>query len=228
MTVRSARGRGRCGCGSTARYWAGERRWRFGITRRRGQRGATMVRGWCGSRWSSCRRLSTKRQPSVTTRGSSGGGRADLGGQLVARSRRGSSPGWSWRPDGRCGAHGGGDVSGQRLLGAHLPAVFPERRETVVVGECLGCLTQFAIDARLPLPATCPDCGANVLANADITGEAQAQTAIQSVANPEDETMTLRFHRGSHPAGVDRADRTRRGCGRRTRCGDASVVERKV
>ena len=152
------------------------------------------------------------------------GSRRTAGRSIPARS----SPGWSWRPDGRCGAHGGGDVSGQRLLGAHLPAVFPERRETVVVGECLGCLTQFAIDARLPLPATCPDCGANVLANADITGEAQAQTAIQSVANPEDETMTLRFHRGSHPAGVDQADRTRRGCGRRTRCGDASVVERKV
>ena len=63
--------------------------------------------------------------------------------------------------DGRRGAHGGGDVSGQRLLGVHLPAVFPERRETVA-GECLGCLTQFAIDARLPLPATCPDCGDNV------------------------------------------------------------------
>ena len=63
--------------------------------------------------------------------------------------------------DGRRGAHGGGDVSGQRLLGVHLPAVFPERRETVA-GECLGCLTRFAIDARLPLPATCPDCGANV------------------------------------------------------------------
>ena len=40
-----------------------------------------------------------------------------------------------------------------RLLGAHLPAASPERRETVA-GECLGCQTQFAIDVRLPLPAT--------------------------------------------------------------------------
>ena len=47
--------------------------------------------------------------------------------------------------------------------------VHPERRETVAA-ECLGCLTQFAIDVRLPLPATCPDCGADVLSRADIEG----------------------------------------------------------
>ena len=64
-------------------------------------------------------------------------------------------------------------MSARRLLGAHLPAAFPERRETVA-GQCLGCLTQFAIDVRLLLlPATCPDCGADVLASADIEGEAQ-------------------------------------------------------
>ena len=57
-------------------------------------------------------------------------------------------------------------------LGAHLPAASPEHRETVA-GECLGCQTQFVIDVRLPLPATCPDCGADVLASADIKGEAQ-------------------------------------------------------
>ena len=62
-----------------------------------------------------------------------------------------------------------GDVSSRRLLGAHLPASFPERRETVA-GECLGCQTQFAVDVRLPLPASCPDCGADVLARADIAG----------------------------------------------------------
>ena len=45
--------------------------------------------------------------------------------------------------------------------GAHLPAESPERRETVA-GECLRCQTQFAIDVRLPLPAMCPDCGADV------------------------------------------------------------------
>ena len=63
-------------------------------------------------------------------------------------------------------------MSARRLLGAQLPAASPERRETVA-GQCLGCLTQFAIDVRLPLPATCPDCGADVFASADITGEAQ-------------------------------------------------------
>ena len=36
-------------------------------------------------------------------------------------------------------------LSARRLLGAHLPV--PD------------CLTQFAIDVRLHLPATCPDCG---------------------------------------------------------------------
>ena len=67
---------------------------------------------------------------------------------------------------------GGREVSVRRLLGAHLPAASPERRETVA-GECLGCQTQFVIDVRLPRPATCPDCGADVLASADIKGEAQ-------------------------------------------------------
>ena len=49
--------------------------------------------------------------------------------------------------------------SGERApaAGAHLPAASPERRETVA-GECLGCSTPFAIDVRLPRPATCPDC----------------------------------------------------------------------
>ena len=62
-------------------------------------------------------------------------------------------------------------MSGSRLLGTHLPAVNPARRETVA-GECLGCRTQFAIDVRLLLPARCPDCGADVLARADIEGPA--------------------------------------------------------
>ena len=53
-------------------------------------------------------------------------------------------------------------MSSLGLLGAHLPASFPERRETLA-GECLGCQTQFAVDVRLPLPAACPDCGADVL-----------------------------------------------------------------
>ncbi len=47
---------------------------------------------------------------------------------------------------------GGGELSARRLLGTHLPAASPERRETVA-GECLGCGAQFAVDVRLPLPA---------------------------------------------------------------------------
>ena len=67
-----------------------------------------------------------------------------------------------------------------RLLGAHLPAASPGRRETMA-GECLGCRTQFAIDVRLPLPAVCPDCGADVLASADIKGEAQPQLPFDAL-----------------------------------------------
>ena len=36
------------------------------------------------------------------------------------------------------------------------------------MGDCVGCLARFAIDVRLPLPARCPDCGADVLALAKI------------------------------------------------------------
>ena len=48
----------------------------------------------------------------------------------------------------------------------------PERRETVA-GEGLGCMTRFAVDVRLPLPAMCPDCGTDVLSRADIEGETE-------------------------------------------------------
>ena len=84
-------------------------------------------------------------------------------------------------------------MSSRRLLGAHLPASFPERRETVA-GECLGCQTQFAVDVRLPLPAACPDCGADVLAPGGHRESGPAgPAAVQRAADPEDETMTLRF-----------------------------------
>ena len=53
-----------------------------------------------------------------------------------------------------------------------MPAASPARRETVW-GKCVGCRAQFAIDVRMPLPATCPDCGADVLTCADVEGEAQ-------------------------------------------------------
>ena len=58
-------------------------------------------------------------------------------------------------------------MSSRRLLGAHLTASFPERRETSG-GGVPGLSETFAVDLRLPLPAACPDCGANVLARADI------------------------------------------------------------
>ena len=34
-------------------------------------------------------------------------------------------------------------------------------------------MTRFAVDVRLPLPAVCPDCGADVLSRADIEGETE-------------------------------------------------------
>ena len=74
-----------------------------------------------------------------------------------------------------------------------------------------GCLTQFAVDVWLPLPATCSDCWADVLASADIKSEAQRQTAVQRAAEPKDGVMTLRFIVGRILAGSDRAGRTRRG-----------------
>ncbi len=64
-------------------------------------------------------------------------------------------------------AAGNGIVSDQRLIGAHLPAMHPERRETRP-GRCSGCLTRFAVDVRLPLPATCPDCGGDVVAPGEV------------------------------------------------------------
>ena len=62
-----------------------------------------------------------------------------------------------------------------------------------MAGECLGCLTQFAIDVRLPLPAVCPDCGADVLASADIKGDAQLQLPSTHCGSGRTDTMTLRF-----------------------------------
>ena len=92
-------------------------------------------------------------------------------GTGVGLRRLASGPGRRRRPrlagvggDGRCRAPGGGGE-------VEHAAASPERRETVA-GECLGCQTQLAIDLRLPLPAVCPDCGADVFASADIKGEA--------------------------------------------------------
>ena len=62
---------------------------------------------------------------------------------------------------------GTASVSEQRLIGAHLPVMHPERRETRP-GRCSSCLTRFAVDVRLPLPATCPDCGGDVVAAGEV------------------------------------------------------------
>ena len=84
-------------------------------------------------------------------------------------------------------------MSVRRLLGAHLPEVFPERREKVA-GECLGCRTRFAVDVRLPLPATCPDCGDRRARPGGHRGSGRAgPAAVQRAAGPEDEAVTLRF-----------------------------------
>ena len=58
-------------------------------------------------------------------------------------------------------------MSDQRLIGAHLPAVHPERRETRP-GRCSGCLTRFVVDVRLPWPARCPDCGGSVVSEGEV------------------------------------------------------------
>ena len=58
-------------------------------------------------------------------------------------------------------------MGGQRLIGAHLPATDPERRETRP-GRCSGCLARFVVDVRLPSPTTCPDCGAEVVAETEV------------------------------------------------------------
>lgn len=53
------------------------------------------------------------------------------------------------------------------MIGAHLPATDPERRETRP-GRCSSCLARFVVDVRLPLPAVCPDCGGEVVAGGDV------------------------------------------------------------
>ena len=86
----------------------------------------------------------------------------------------------------------------RRLLGAYLPAASLERRETVA-GECLGCQTQFAVDMRLPLPATCPDCGNDVLARADIEGP---ETQRQLLRNPQDLERRIQRKLNTESAGT--------------------------
>lgn len=74
-----------------------------------------------------------------------------------------------------------------------------------MAGQCLGCLTLFTIDVRLPRPAVCPDCGAGVLAREDIEWPPPKLNALRIRRTG---TMTLRFIMGSRPAGADRVGRT--------------------
>ena len=63
-----------------------------------------------------------------------------------------------------------------------------------MAGECLGCQTQFAVDVRLPLPASCPDCGGDVLARADLeVPEPPGRPPFNALRIRRTETMTLRF-----------------------------------
>ena len=98
---------------------------------------------------------------------------------------------WRWKTDGRRRAPGGGDVSSRRLLGAHLPAAYPERRETVA-GECLGCMTQFAVDVAAASAGDVSGLRSRRARSRGHRGTAAA-SAVQRVADPEDGTMTLRF-----------------------------------
>ena len=150
----------------------------WNIKRLRGTRGSRR-RKHSLTTWAFRRRRSTRsRAASCSSRTIP---RTRRGGWRRPRSRRctSSCTRAAGSSDGRHRARGGGEMSGSRLLGAHLPAMNPARRETVA-GECLGCRAQFAVDVRLPLPATCPDCGADVLARADIEGPA-AQRQPRSV-----------------------------------------------
>ena len=58
-------------------------------------------------------------------------------------------------------------MSGQRLIGAHLPTTHPERGETRP-GRCSGGLTRFVVDVRLPWPSRCPDCGGSVVSEGEV------------------------------------------------------------
>ena len=54
-------------------------------------------------------------------------------------------------------------MTAQRLIGAWLPAIFPEQRETISAA-CSACTTVYAVDLRVPMPAACPDCSVDVVA----------------------------------------------------------------
>ena len=56
-------------------------------------------------------------------------------------------------------------------------------------------MTQFTIDVRLPLPATCLDCGTDVLAACEKSRvlAPPGPAGVQRDADPEGAAMTLRF-----------------------------------
>ena len=80
----------------------------------------------------------------------------DWRSSLAVRNHSPTGPAWGY-----------GGSSPAQLAPAFLLSVTDE-------ATAERCQTQVAVDVRLPLPAVCPDCGADVLARADIEGPAAA------------------------------------------------------
>ena len=87
-------------------------------------------------------------------------------------------------------------------------AASPERRETVA-GKCLGCMTQFAVDVRLPLQAVCPGLrGRRAFPRGHRGRNRAGPAALRRTGWPEGGTMTVwRFIAACIPAEADRAGR---------------------
>ena len=73
-----------------------------------------------------------------------------------------------------------------------------------MAGQCLGCLTQFAIDVRLRLPATCartagPTCSPGRTSRVRTRRPGHRSTRC----GPGGRNHDVAFHRGAYPAGAD-------------------------
>ena len=148
------------------------------------------------------------------------GGRPGRLQQRPPRTRRAPGP-WTaesnreWSGRSGSGSQGRQSVSDQRLIGAHLPAMHPERRETRP-GRCSGCLARFAVDVRLPSPATCPEArAARVLAWLGTWSRPAEKLPRGACRRRGAGKAAGRFakRRGAGPAGVGRGAGTVRGVG---------------